>query len=319
MPAQRSPSNPLNDQNTMQGRFHGAVLGLALGDALGASYEGGIAERFLWKLIGKTTASKMRWTDDTQMSIDVIESLIAHGELNQDDLALRFATSYRWSRGYGPAASKLLRKIRRGTPWNIANRSIYRDGSFGNGAAMRAPILGLFHAQDLTELDDAVAKSAIITHAHPLAIEGAQIIARATASALRGDPTPDCIACVSQIATSAAFKTRLTLAQTWLRSNERLEPQKITSNLGNDVSAAGSCITALYIALCFQSRPFLEMQQYVWKIGGDADTIGAMAGSIWGAARGTKDLPPEHLDHLEDRERLTRLATDLCQRAARST
>ncbi len=51
-------------------KFEGCLLGLALGDALGARFEGGIAERALWWFIGTTREGHMRWTDDTQMSLE---------------------------------------------------------------------------------------------------------------------------------------------------------------------------------------------------------------------------------------------------------
>ena len=48
-------------------RFFGSLLGLALGDAFGALFEGGILERAVWAFIG-TRNGKRRWTDDTQMT-----------------------------------------------------------------------------------------------------------------------------------------------------------------------------------------------------------------------------------------------------------
>ncbi|MEM7263089.1 MAG: ADP-ribosylglycohydrolase family protein, partial [Planctomycetota bacterium] len=127
-------------------RFEGVLLGLALGDAFGAPFEGGLLERWLWRWLGTTRSGEVRWTDDTQMSLDLADSLLTHGEVNQDDLARRFAASYRWSRGYGPGAAKLLKRIARGADWREANRSVFRDGSFGNGGAMRVPILGVCFA-----------------------------------------------------------------------------------------------------------------------------------------------------------------------------
>ena len=80
------------------------------------------------------------------MSIDLAESLLERDGLDLNDAARRFAAGYRWSRGYGPAAAKLLKRIARGADWREANRSIYPEGSFGNGGAMRAPVVGLFYA-----------------------------------------------------------------------------------------------------------------------------------------------------------------------------
>ena len=56
--------------------YSGCFYGLALGDALCAPYEGGFLERGIWKLFGKTKAGKIRYTDDTQMSLDVAHSLL---------------------------------------------------------------------------------------------------------------------------------------------------------------------------------------------------------------------------------------------------
>src|SRR5262245_26195648 len=128
---------PTKDQLT------GCLLGLALGDTLGAPFEGGVLERFVWRLMGKTSSGLMRWTDDTQMSLDLAESLIERGTLDPDDVATRFAKSYRWSRGYGPGAAKILKMIRKGKPWKEASVAVYPSGSFGNGGAMRAPVIGL--------------------------------------------------------------------------------------------------------------------------------------------------------------------------------
>lgn len=94
--------------------FSGCFFGLALGDTLCAPFEGGILERALWRLIGKTRTGKNRYTDDTQMSLDVAESLCKNKGVNQDHLAETFAASYRWSRGYGVGAARMLKKIKKG-------------------------------------------------------------------------------------------------------------------------------------------------------------------------------------------------------------
>jgi hypothetical protein len=86
-------------------------------DARGAPFEGGVLERALWRLIGTTRRGEMRWTDDTQMTIDVVESYLAIGAIDADELAIRFARSYRWSRGYGPEAAKVLKRIAAGADW----------------------------------------------------------------------------------------------------------------------------------------------------------------------------------------------------------
>lgn len=285
-------------------RFTGCMLGLALGDACGAPYEGGPVERLLWRLIGTTSQGHMRWTDDTQMSLDLAESLIDKGAFDPDDVALRFASSYRWDRGYGPGAAKLLKRVAKGQPWQQANRAIFPAGSFGNGGAMRAPIIGLFHARQPEKLIEAARLSAGITHAHPLGIEGALLLASATAAALE---TRDPLVILERAAASCSldpFATRLAIAQESLRSKSGLSHAQVRTKLGNGIAAADSCVTALYLALRFLDRPFIELLAFVAACSGDADTIGAMAGAVWGAANGAAALPHAQLARLEQADRI---------------
>ena len=295
-------------------RFQGCLLGLALGDALGAPYEGGPLERFVWRLIGKTRERKMRWTDDTQMSLDVAESLIAKGGVDPDDLAIRFATSYRWSRGYGPGAAKLLKRIARGADWRQANRSIYREGSFGNGGAMRAPIIGLFFSRAPAEIAEAARLSALVTHAHPLGLEGAVLLAITTALALESSDPLELFQAAAKTCTLEPFSSRLQIAKNWLQSGNEPTPAEISWRLGNGIAASESCVTAIYIAVRFLTRSFTEMQEFVIRVGGDVDTIGAMAGAVWGAANGVSKLPLDGLAKLEQRDGLERIAADLYDR-----
>ena len=57
--------------------------------------------------------------------------------------------------------------------------------------------------------------------------------------------------------------------------------------------------------------PFIAGGVFVERMGGDADTIAAMAGSIYGAAQGEQALPPRWLAALEDCAELRELAREL--------
>lgn len=289
-------------------RILGSVLGLALGDAFGAPYEGGILERALWRLLGHTNG-KMRWTDDTQMTINVIESLVESGLINQDNLAKKFAESYQWSRGYGPGAAKLLKRIKRGQPWIKANRSVFRDGSLGNGGAMRAPVLGIYFAANNDQtIVRAAHQCAEITHAHPLGMEGAGLIALATSFAYRDMKSIEIIERLISVANLTDFTNKLDKVKSWLLQQNLEKPKVVAKELGNGISAVESCITAIYIALIHREESFDDLLEYTINIRGDVDTIAAMAGAIWGAARGFKNLPQDKLDQLEQFEEIKTLA-----------
>jgi poly(ADP-ribose) glycohydrolase ARH3 len=274
-----------------QDQFKGCLLGLALGDALGAPYEGGIVERCVWRLIGRTRDGRARWTDDTQMALDLAESLLDQGGLNEQDLATRFARSYSWSRGYGPGTARLLRRIRRGQDWASAARAVHPEGSYGNGAAMRSPVLALFFTHDLEVLIRTTQASAQVTHAHPLGIAGAILISTATHGLLWRRSLEDAISTVRRHCQAPEMLGRLSIASSWLSEKAAPTPKEVSTRLGNGMTAVASCVTALYIALRYIHCDFNEMMRFIIACRGDVDTVGAMAGGLWGVFNGSVGLP----------------------------
>ncbi|MFT4541467.1 MAG: poly(ADP-ribose) glycohydrolase ARH3 [Planctomycetota bacterium] len=292
-------------------RFQGCLLGLALGDTHGAPHEGGPIERLLWRMIGRTKTGEMRFTDDTQMSLDLAQSLLDRGQLDQDDLAYKFARSYRWSRGYGPGAVKLLRRIAKGQDWRKANRSVFPNGSWGNGGSMRAPVIGLWFCRRFDDLAEAARASAQITHAHPLGIQGAVVIASATALALTDEDSVAIVRRLIHQCEGDVFFKKLTKLEAWLVKSHEPSAPELRAELGNGMAAADSCVSALALALSHRSRSFEDLLLQAARIGGDVDTIGAMAGAIWGAANGHAALPTHALARVEQREYLEEVATAL--------
>jgi len=293
-----------------QDQFDGCMLGLATGDALGAPHEGGPLERLVWRLIGRTSDGCLRWTDDTQMSLDLAESLLDEGGVNPEALAKRFAASYRWSRGYGAGAAKVLKRIRRGEAWETAAKAAYVEGSFGNGAAMRAPIVALYFPYDRKTLLDAAKSSAVVTHAHPLGIEGAILVAIAAQVLLRRRSPIEVLEAIRCECRSPEMSVRLQTIASWMESKATPGPREVASKLGNGITAPTSCPTAIYIALSHRDASFEDMMQFVIACRGDVDTIGAMAGALWGIVNGAERLPQVRL---EARDRILSVARRMFQ------
>lgn len=305
----RAPPDRPARTGASQDQVRGALLGLALGDAMGAPHEGGPIERLAWRLLGRTRDGLRRFTDDTQMSLDLARSLIDRGDVDQADLAARFAASYQWDRGYGPGAARILTRVRRGLPWREAARSVYPSGSFGNGGAMRAPIVGIFFHAQPNRVAPAARLAAEVTHAHPLGIEGAVLIAEATATAARGVDGSSVLR--SAFATSPEYRTRLEVAHGWLDQATPTTPSEVRRTLGMGITAPTSCVTAVYLAARFMDEPFESLLEFAARAGGDVDTVGAMAGALWGARNGYSRLPPDRIGTLEDAGRLRDLADRL--------
>lgn len=286
----------------LKDRFVACLWGLALGDALGARHEGGPVVGALWRAV---TLNGLRWTDDTQMALGLAESLLARGGLDPDHVARSWAEGWQRWRGYGPGASRLLARIRQGADWREANRAVFPDGSFGNGAAMRAAPLGLYFHGDEAALRSATTLASSITHAHPLGIEGGLCIARAVDLAL-DDVSPDAmVRHLQAFLRQEEFLVRLGRLPALLA--EQPGPRQVRRELGASVRAHESAVTAVYLALRFGDS-FEDMMRFIIAMGGDTDTIGAMAGGIFGAFHGTAALPRRLCAELEARDRLERVA-----------
>lgn len=305
------------DSMATREQFRGCVLGLALGDAIGAAFEGGPLERFLWKMIGRTSQGEMRWTDDTQMTIDLIEEYLEFGQFVPESLGRRFYQSYRWSRGYGRATPRTLKRIANGVPIEKATRSVFREGSFGNGAAMRSPVLALMFHRSLSEAIESARSTAQITHVHPLGVEGAELLAIGTWLAIEQCESRKVLADVLGHCKLHEFQTGLKQSLHWIESGENVSVGDVKHQLGCGVAAHRSCVTAVYLGLRFRNDPFLNLMQFVTQLGGDADTIGAMAGAIWGTINGNSGLPSDLPRQLEQRERLLGLADQLFERVSK--
>ena len=236
--------------------------------------------------------------------------------MDQDDLAARFAADYRWSRGYGPGAAKVLKRIRAGAPWRDASRSVYPSGSFGNGGAMRAPVVALWSCQHPSALRAAAEQSAEVTHAHPLGMEGAVAVASATLAALEGHDARAIIERAARSAQSPAFTDKFTVAAEWLASGSAPDAREVRRRLGSGMLATESCVTAVYLGARFADASFIELLAFAAACGGDVDTVSAMAGAMWGARRGVEALPEGELARLEDRARIERIATQLFELSA---
>lgn len=295
---------------TLLSQFQGCLLGLACGDALCAPYEGGTLERLLWRMIGKTTQGKWRYTDDTQMTLDIATTFLKYGYLDQEALAQQFAHSYQWSRGYGPAASRILTGIKHGKSWQTLNRKQYKDGSFGNGAAMRAAILGLIHHRNKAQLVIDCIKVSEITHCHPLAIDGARVMAFLIYELLQ-DTTPSiALGNTLQLLETPEFQKIMLKVLDHLNA-PTLSTKQIRQYFGNSISAISSVPSAVYIGLHFADKPFTEVISTCQQLGGDTDTIAAMAGAIWGTINGSEGIPSTYLHAIEQFENIKETSTQL--------
>lgn len=291
-------------------RARGALLGTFVGDALGMPFEGAppasIPERLemLDARLGRGT-----YTDDTQMAIALAESLVECGGVDEEHIGKAFLAAYDPQRGYGSGTRAVLTLISQGVAAiDAAARVFDGRGSLGNGAAMRVAPIAVRYADDPELLLEAARRSARITHAHPVGVDGAVVQAAAVGAALGGT---DPLQAARAAAATPELRERLAAASRLIA--QRPAPDIVATALGNSSRADGSVPTAIYAA---SAHPrFEDAVSFAVRCGGDADTIGAMAGAIAGARDGATAVPTRWRDQLDDgpkgRSYVERLATKL--------
>jgi poly(ADP-ribose) glycohydrolase ARH3 len=276
-------------------RARGALLGTFVGDALGMPFEGAppteVPEQLemLDARLGRGT-----YTDDTQMTIALAESLLEADGVDEQHIGRAFLAAYDPRRGYGSGTRAVMTLIAQGVAAvEAAGRVFDGHGSLGNGAAMRVAPIAVRYAQDQQALFDAARRSARVTHGHPVGVDAAVVQAAAVGAALGGaDPL--------EAARAAAATTQLRerLAHAAALLTERLAPGEVATALGNRPTATESVPTAIYAAAAHAR--FEDAVGFAVRCGGDADTIGAMAGAIAGARDGASAIPVRWRDSLED-------------------
>jgi len=96
-------------------------------------------------------------------------------------------------------------------------------------------------------------------------------------------PRPSCCNAIE-------FCNKITFCHSLLKQENVITAKEIRSKLGNGIVATESCLTAIYFGLKYKGKYIDEMLEQIFELGGDTDTIGAMAGAIWGAFNGSSAL-----------------------------
>lgn len=279
-------------------RARGVLLGTFVGDALGMPFEGVPADEIPQQVeMVEARRGRGTYTDDTQMMIALAESLIARGRVDEQHLARAFQDAYDPDRGYGGGTRRVLELWAGGAPVAAAAAQIFDgEGSRGNGAAMRIAPVAVRFADDPNRLCAEAARSAQLTHAHPVGIDGGVVQAAAIGAALRDES-------ILEVARRAARGAEMTsgLRDVGALLAKPRDPAEVHARLGSSSDARESVCAAIYTAVAHAT--FEQAVTFAVRIGGDTDTVAAMTGAITGARHGAESIPARWLEALEDGER----------------
>ncbi len=292
------------------GRALGALYGLAIGDALGmptqeldsasaariigspATFRDGPAENRISR--GLPAGSV---TDDTMHCVIIARLLIENGgAINPDRLAAELLA---WEREMaergrpellGPSTRRALAALSAGED----PRTTGRTGTT-NGAAMRITPVGIATPRD--RIIAAVVGADLVTHDTPSAHAGAAVVAAIVSAGVDGasfeEAAPGAILLAEPFGFASLFDEALKMESV----------QALVDRFGTGVETVESVPTAFGLAHLFRDDAWAACTTAA-ALGGDTDTIAAIAGAMVGSCTGLAALPGDAVHTVRDVNRL---------------
>jgi len=302
-----------------QALIQNAVIGFAIGDALGVPVEGKsrnyLRDNPVESMIGYGTydVPAGSWSDDTSMVIATLEAIDTKIDYN---LIMQNFCDWRTNGAYTPCGVTF-------DCGNTINTALYNfrynhieplkcgssdENSIGNGSLMRILPFVLYEIYHKAKVDcemTEISNASALTHSHPRAILACKIYTMILFELCK---YPSLKGVKRGLKKSAkVFKSELERP-----AFDRLLFSKIESIDENSIESSGYVVHTLEAAIwcVLTSKSYKETVLKAVNLGRDTDTIAAIAGSMAGIIYGTQTIPREWLNTLLKKDYLF----DVCKR-----
>ena len=278
---------------TLQERFHGCLIGLACGDAVGTTVEfkprGTFAPVTDMTGGGPFLLQAGEWTDDTSMALCLATSLLERQGFDPADQMRRYS---KWQQeGYlssngecfdiGITVSSTLNAFRRtGEPYSGSTDPM----SAGNGSIMRLAPVPMYFYPDLTATIEFSAQSSRTTHGAEEAVDACRLFGSIIFKALAGQTKQEIL---------FGEHSHETLGKPLSANIQEIVLGKYFEKTESEIVGNGYVVKSLEAALwCFfHSDNFRDAILRAANLGDDADTTAAICGQIAGAFYGIEGIP----------------------------
>lgn len=296
-------------------RFRGCLLGLAVGDALGAPVEAlprGAFSPVLDMIPAPDRGLRAgQWTDDTATALCLAVSLIEKGGFDAYDFLNRLLRW--WNEGYmdctgtcygiGPTTRRALTHFRKTGTFGPQSGFVPKKPS--NGCIMRLAPVAMFYCANIELAEQYAAEAAQTTHPLPECVDAARLFARILYRALQGLDRETVL-----LADRGRFQGHPAVVAIADGGYFQKQEEEIRASL-----AVTECLEAAL--WCFaKADSFRDAVLRAVNLGGDTDTAGAICGQLAGAFWGSRAIPTEWLEKLAWRERIQAIADELYRRAS---
>lgn len=306
------PELPFEPHNYLRERYRGALLGLAVGDAVGTTVEfrprGTFAPITDMTGDGPFHLEAGQWTDDTSMALCLAASLVEQGEFDVRDQMDRYCAwmqhGYMSSTGtcfdIGVTTSRALQNyLKSNDPYSGSPD----PRASGNGSLMRLAPVPMFYYPDIAEAIHYSGESSRSTHAAPECIDACRYYALLLCHALAGQDKESLLAPPNLGTFDPPLAPKIeNIAQGSYRAKNR---DRIVGN--------GYVVNSLEAAIwCFATTTnYQDAILTAANLGDDADTTAAICGQLAGAYYGVNSIPASWLAKLALRSEIEELADRL--------
>ena len=297
-------------------RYRGCLLGLAVGDAVGAPLEfhrPGSFEPIDDMVEGRRFGLTLgQWTDDTAMALCLADSLINRRGFDPTDQLERYL---RWRRdgylsctgycyGIGITVNASLDRFERVRQPYCGSTDPY---TAGNGSIMRLAPVPMFYALSPREAVERSGESSRTTHQAATAIDACRYFGGLIAGALRGE-TKETLLQDRYSPVSGLWDEKPLVPEIdeiARGSFKRRNPPEIRGS-GYVVKSLEAALWAFYHSDSFKDGCLMAV-----NLGDDADTTGAVYGQLAGAYYGERGIPEGWLAKLAWRDTIVSMAEQL--------
>ncbi len=283
------------------------MLGVAIGDALGLAREN-LPRRVALKMYGRRPLSyrlvpgRGIYSDDTQLMLLSAQALL---QSRSDSKSFRrlFQKRLRWyalSLPVGIGKATLISSLK---CWLAGFKVSTGVQLAGNGAATRAIFAALATNGTGHRLSRWIDETTRLTHTHPLAIDGCQVLAALAdfGSTNKPDKFDSQVALRKAISASSSVEIKSKLEALIPFLEQGRSPSAVARHFNWHTSIDGFIVpTTVMAAFCWLRYPadFRRAVESSITLGGDSDSVGAIVGGLVGAHVGVKALPKELVEKL---------------------
>ena len=302
-------SPALKKMSGMISKFQGVILGAAVGDALTAPVQflsrDEIRDQYveIREMLGGgwLRLRPGQFSDDTQMMICVLESILEEGTFDVDRAAMKLLQWYKTKpKGIGNTTVASFKRLSKGENWRTASQKVYSKrlhSSAGNGALVRSLPVALRYCSDSAALVTHSSNSAMMTHADPIVTTGAVLLNLMISQLIQSDEKDPRAPSIEYL-----FGKKNNLWKNILDEIDYLGEE--------DLIASGFVVDTVQSALwCFMKTGSLE-EALITAVnrGEDVYALAAVTGALAGAHYGLEGIPTRWLDALEHHEAMTAFA-----------